>query len=238
MSQPALDLLLETDADAPSPGVGSDVPAGLRVHSGPRADVLAGALAELLAEPLDDPFATEVVSVPTPGVERWLAQTLAERLGPSGDGVCAGVAFPGLDALLEEVVREATGAEERTGDPWHPRRLVWSCLRTFETVAAEPWFAPVATHLRGAADTDELVGSGRRWSTARRLARLFASYASERPAMVDAWRAGHDVGSDLGPVPDDLAWQPRLWRALAAEVGTPDPAQRLTRAVAALRERG
>ena len=69
-----------------------------------RTDQLADALAGLLAVPPDDPFATDLVAVPTPGVERWLAQHLSHRLGASGpgrgDGVTAGVAFWPLRRLV------------------------------------------------------------------------------------------------------------------------------------------
>ena len=57
----------------------------LVVHRAERATVLADALAELLATPLDDPVAGELVAVPAKGVERWLAQRLSQRLG-TADG--------------------------------------------------------------------------------------------------------------------------------------------------------
>ena len=53
----------------------------LHVHRAERADQLVAALAELLADPLADPFAEEVVAVPARGIERWLTQQLAHRLG-------------------------------------------------------------------------------------------------------------------------------------------------------------
>ena len=61
----------------------------LLIHRAERADHLVQALGTLLSDPLPDPFATEIVSVPTPGVERWLSQRLAARLGShrSSDGV-------------------------------------------------------------------------------------------------------------------------------------------------------
>ena len=55
----------------------------LHIHRAERADGLADALGELLAAPLDDPFAPEVVSVPTRGMERWLSQRLSASLGAS-----------------------------------------------------------------------------------------------------------------------------------------------------------
>ena len=53
----------------------------LHLHRAARTDVLAEALGDLLARPLDDPFANELVLVPAKGVERWLSQRLSHRLG-------------------------------------------------------------------------------------------------------------------------------------------------------------
>lgn len=39
----------------------------LHIHRAERADVLARALADVLASPLDDPLAAEVVAVPAKG---------------------------------------------------------------------------------------------------------------------------------------------------------------------------
>ena len=101
------------DAPEPVSAAPSAVPlTGLIVHRCSRSDRLADQLAEVLTTPLTDPFATEVVCVPTPGVERWLSQTLATRLGTSpgrGDGVCAGIDFIRLDRLLGHTVGEVLG---------------------------------------------------------------------------------------------------------------------------------
>ena len=69
----------------------------LYVHRSERADALVADLAELISDPLDDPMAAEVVSVPTRGIERWLTQRLSTRLGAREgrqDGVCANIDFP------------------------------------------------------------------------------------------------------------------------------------------------
>src|SRR5919202_1870906 len=78
----------------------------LHVHRAERADALVGALGALLARPLPDPFAREVVAVPTRGIERWVAQRLSGGLGASpgrADGVCANVDFPTWRRLVARV---------------------------------------------------------------------------------------------------------------------------------------
>ena len=61
----------------------------LHFHRAERTDLLADGLGALLANPLSDPFAQELVLVPARGVERWLSQRLSHVLG-RGDGAATG----------------------------------------------------------------------------------------------------------------------------------------------------
>src|SRR5439155_23220362 len=102
------------------------VRAMLHIHRAERADALVAALGAVVAEPLDDAMAAEVVAVPTRGVERWLTQRLSARLGAApgrADGVCANVAFPYPATLVGEAVAAATGVA-RDADPWVASRSV------------------------------------------------------------------------------------------------------------------
>ncbi len=207
----------------------------LYLHRAPRTDLLAEALGDLLARPLDDPLAQEVVVVPARGVERWLTQRLSHRLGigAGGDGVCAGVRFLQPRSLVSLLVgRDAE-------DPWDPERLVWPLLATIDASLGEPWCATLAAHLgHGLSGHDREVRRNRRYSVAIRLASLFASYAAQRPALVTDWREGRDTdgaGHDLDP---DLSWQPELWRRLLARVDAPPPDQRHATTVETLRAGG
>src|SRR3954454_10880712 len=98
----------------------------LHIHRAERADGLVEALARLLADPVPDPFAPDVVSVPTRGMERWLTQRLSLSLGATagrGDGVCANVEFPFPRRLAGDAVATASGVDPET-DPWLPPRAV------------------------------------------------------------------------------------------------------------------
>ena len=55
----------------------------LTVHRAERADALIGPLAELLATAPADPFAPDVIAVPSRGVERWVTQQLSLTLAPA-----------------------------------------------------------------------------------------------------------------------------------------------------------
>ncbi|SDU90705.1 DNA helicase/exodeoxyribonuclease V, gamma subunit [Microlunatus sagamiharensis] len=212
----------------------------LHLHRAERADVLVDALGEVLSVPLGDPFASEVVCVPTPGVERWIAQRLAHRLGASAgdDGVCSGVDFPSPRRLVQVALGDPGG-----DDPWAPGRAVWPLLAAIEEAVAEPWGAVLAGYLGGpgtdvppdADPWDVDPRRSRRWSTARHLSRLFARYAADRPGMLAAWAAGRDDGPDGAALPPDRAWQPELWRRLRVRIGGPDPVESLRQGLERLR---
>jgi exodeoxyribonuclease V gamma subunit len=202
----------------------------LHVHRAERTDLLADGLGSLLAEPLPDPFAEELVLVPARGVERWLSQRLSHVLGrgaPGGDdGVCAGVVFRSPGSLIAEI----TGTVD--DDPWSPEALTWPLLEVIDRSLDEPWCRTLAAHL-GHFDADDYEAElrrGRRYAVGRRLAGLFTSYARQRPQPLVDWLNG-----DAGELDEDLRWQPQLWRALVDRVEADPPHVRHERTVARLR---
>ena len=203
------------------------------LHRAGRADLLAEGLAQLLRDPLPDPFARELVIVPARGVERWLSQRLSHRLGPSegrGDGVCAGVDFRSPASLVAEIL----GTREE--DPWDPDALAWTLLRVIDAAVGEPWAQVLADHLgHGLDDEEGRLRKGRRYAVARRLAGLFTSYAVHRPGLLQDWEAGGSGDGGGDELPADLAWQPELWRRLVDAVGVPSPVVRHGQVVASLR---
>ena len=198
----------------------------LHLHRAERSDRLVGGLADLLAEPLPDPFATEIVAVPTRGVERWLAQQVSDRLG-----VCAGVDFPSVRRLVADALEPVTAVDSQS-DPWQPSRAVWPILAIVDAARDETWAELLWSHLRGG--SEERPRGGRRWLTARRAAVLFARYASERPELLARWRAGEDVDSAGRALRIDQVWQAELFRRLRAELSVPSPDERLPAALADL----
>jgi len=193
----------------------------LHVHRADRADRLAGALGDVLSEPLADTFAAEVVAVPTRGVERWVAQRLSSALGVGqrADGVCANVVFPAPRRLVDEVVAAAAGFDADR-DPWLPQRLVWPLLETIDAHLGEPWLAQLHAHLDpGRGDRS------RRLRVVAHLAALYDRYALYRPELLNDWQVSSD----------DERWQAQLWRALRARVGRAGPAERLETACRGLR---
>ncbi|UQE76711.1 exodeoxyribonuclease V subunit gamma [Gordonia sp. PP30] len=191
----------------------------LTVHRGENAGVLADVLAEQLAVPLADPMATEVVSVPAYGMQRWLQQRLATRLGTGtgGDGIAANIDFTAPTALLRRVVVGISDDPE-AAEHWYTDALVWPVLRVLDAHLSAPELEVLAGHLRG---------RGRRFAAAATIARLLGDYGWQRPAMLADWSAHRDTDGAGRPLPEPLRWQPWLWRLVREEVGQPHLAEQL-----------
>jgi exodeoxyribonuclease V gamma subunit len=215
----------------------------LHLHRAQRADRLVDALGELLSDPPGDPFAAEVIAVPTSGMERWLSQRLSGRLGVSpgrGDGICANVEFPSPHRLVADAVAVASGVDPDQ-DPWRPERMAWRLLAVVDECLGEPWLAALSDYLGQGSDSPDPLRHARRFRAVSHLAELFDRYALYRPELIDAW-AVDAVGTVEAPGPNgsfpvgEAAWQAELWRRLRARIGVPGPAERLARACARLSE--
>jgi exodeoxyribonuclease V gamma subunit len=210
----------------------------LHVHRAERADALVDALGALLADPLPDPFAREVVAVPTRGMERWLSQRMSAGLGATpgrADGVCANVEFPPPGRLIADAVATASGIDP-DADPWRPERAVWPLLEIVDASLREPWLKPLADHLG-----DDPDRRARRFASVRHIAELYDRYALYRPEMLEAWARGEAAGPGMpgGPAAgEDDHWQAELWRRLRARLSVPGPAERTQTACSALRADG
>ncbi|WP_290727453.1 exodeoxyribonuclease V subunit gamma [Gordonia sp. UBA6683] len=216
----------------------------LTLHRAERSDTLADALADVLRVPLADPMATEVISVPARGVERWLTQHLATTLGAGAggtDGIAANIDFSSPAALSEAVVdavrttpRSHAGPYGRH-DPWEPGRMVWQVLAVLDENIDDPALDIIARHIgsgraatggsgRAATGADNDLRVGRRFATARHLADLFDRYGRQRPAMLVEWATGHDTDGTGTELASDMVWQARFWRAVHARIGVDHPA--------------
>src|SRR4051794_2717972 len=162
----------------------------LHIHRSERADGLVSALGDLLSDTPSDPFASEVVAVPSRGMERWLSQRLSARLGASNDGadgVCANVLFPSPWRLASDAIAAGSGFEPDV-DPWRPERAVWPLLEVVDEQLGAAWLELLTAHLRGS--DDKPAPAARRFATVRHLAELFDRYSLHRPAMMRAWAQG------------------------------------------------
>ena len=207
----------------------------LHVHHADHADTLVAGLARVLADPLEDVFASDQVAVHSRGLERWLAQRLSHHLGTGegrDDGICTAIDFPFPGHLLADVLSAATDLAPED-DPWRADRLAWPLLGLLESQPQLASGTPLAGHLRGA---DDVPADGR-FAAVRRVADLFDRYAVHRPEMLQRWAAGdRAVLADGRPIPVGGAWQAGMWRALRDHLEVPSPAERLRSATARLRD--
>jgi len=205
----------------------------LKIHRSDHPDLLVDALCDVIAAPQADPFAPEIIAVPTRGIDRWLT----ERIGTSfarrgiGDGIAANIDFPFLHRLVADVLSRtpetAASIEARYGGA-----LVSHLDRLLHDHAADPRIAIVNRFIAG--PEGEATGV-QRLRAARKIAALFSSYERYRPAMIAAWSDGDDVGPTGGPIDEAAAWQPYLWRLLDAGVDAPALSRMLPSAVETIR---
>lgn len=198
----------------------------LRVRVAERLEDLAASLAGTLSEAPADPMAPELVAVPTAGMKRWLSLELSRHLGATApgrtDGVCANVemVFPG------DFRRRISGQDPDT-DPWRLERLVWVLLEELHRPVELP---------DGVAERLALAPGATEWARARRIADLFDSYMTHRPAMVRSWHEGRYLDGAGAPIASESRWQPDLWRRVRERIGVASPAETLGAVADSLRE--
>jgi len=173
----------------------------LFVERSNRTENLLDGLATRLIAPGRDPLAPAFVIVQGPGMERWLAQSIARR-----QGVCANTEFLFPRQFLERLF---------AGDPvsapnvaWERERLVWSVAKRIDASRSDSDFAPLARHL------EAVDGDWRLVQLAGEIATLFDRYITFRPDWIRDWLAAKDLPAD----PNER-WQARLFRELTEELG-------------------
>ncbi len=176
----------------------------LFVERSNRTERLLAGLAGRLMRPGRDPLAPGLVVVQGPGMERWIAQSIAREYG-----VCANTEFPFPREFLERIfgaLPDESLARSHSG--WEVRGLVWRVAKHLVRLRDEADFAPLARHL------DATDGDWRLVQLAQRIANLLDRYIVFRPDWIAAWTTGADP-----PGPRDERWQARLFREIHAELG-------------------
>ncbi|HEX3138593.1 MAG TPA: exodeoxyribonuclease V subunit gamma, partial [Rhizobacter sp.] len=192
-------------------------PGFMAVHSNhPEAlrDLMVAWMARHPLAPLED----EWVLVQSNGVAQWLKLSLASDMAQGGIGIAAAIQTELPSSFIWQAYRAVLGAQAvPPASPFDKSLLAWRLMRLLPDLLREEVFAPLARFLT---DDNDLR---KRHQLAGRLADLFDQYQVYRADWLADWAAGRDeiVASRGGrqPVPDELRWQPRLWRALLDDVG-------------------
>ncbi len=157
-----------------------------------RLEPLFTALCEILAQPLQDPLAAEIIVVQNPGMARWLSHRLAEDVG-----IAAHIRFP-LPASFIWEVYSLTLPELPDLSAFDKNVLIWRIVGALQSLAKEPAMAAIQQYLA----TDDTAKS---FQLAIRITDLFDQYQVYRPDMLLSWEEGADDH-----------WQALLWRYLTA----------------------
>ena len=170
-------------------------------HS-PHAEPLLEQLAQRLSSPLADPFAPELVVVPSGDMARYLKRELARTLGATNgpNGIVSNITFIYPRQLVNATTTEPTGLKH---SEWDANNLVWNIIDTLLTHSniTVPGFTEAPL------------------TVARRAADLFDRYASHRPEMLNHWsRGGIDDGTQTNGQPNDVTKDQRWQKELFTEV--------------------
>lgn len=182
-------------------------------HSEALRDVL---ITWMAAHPLS-PLENEVILVQSNGINQWLKLALARDTSEGGCGIAAALDIKLPARFFWQVYRAVLGKEQvPESSPFDRPLLTWRLIRLLPELLTEPVFAPLARFLKDDGDMRKLH------QLAQRLADLFDQYQVYRADWLEDWGNGQDVlrtsrkGNE--PLPENLLWQPQLWRALLADV--------------------
>ncbi len=179
-----------------------------------RLERLVEGLARILAQPLTEPLAPDVVVVQSKGMERWVRMALARI-----NGVCANTLFPFPRAFLRDVFGRCF--PDRAPSPqFDPEVMTFRILARLGRRIREPGFEALSAYLQG--DADPLKAYG----ISRKIAHLFDQYLVFRPEMILSWESGKEKD-----------WQADLWRDLIGHGPPFHPARMFKGLVEALRAR-
>lgn len=190
---------------------------GLMVLHGNHSEALRDVLITWMAAHPLSPLENEVILVQSNGINQWLKLALARDADDGGCGIAAALDIKLPARFFWQVYRAVLGKEQvPESSPFDRPLLTWRLIRLLPQLLTEPVFAPLARFLKDDGDMRKLH------QLAQRLADLFDQYQVYRADWLEDWGNGLDVlrtsrkGSD--PLPENLLWQPQLWRALLADV--------------------
>ncbi|MCS3423183.1 exodeoxyribonuclease V gamma subunit [Rahnella sp. BIGb0603] len=190
---------------------------GLMVLHGNHSEALRDILVSWMAAHPLSPLENEVILVQSNGINQWLKLALARDVSEGGCGIAAALDIKLPARFFWQVYRAVLGKDQvPDSSPFDRPLLTWRLIRLLPELLPEPVFAPLARFLKDDGDMRKLH------QLAQRLADLFDQYQVYRADWLEDWGNGLDVlrtsrkGSE--PLPENLLWQPQLWRALLADV--------------------
>lgn len=179
----------------------------MQVHRSHRMERLVDVLAEVVRTPAAGTLQPETILIQSKGMERWLSNELARRLG-----VFANARFPFPRLFIDQIYDDIVPLPAGSHNHYSREVLAFTTLGLLDEMRSDSAFASIAGYLDD--DPSEL----KRFQLAERIAHVFDQYLVYRPAMLLRWERG--MGAD---------WQPKLWRALSQRLGGEHFAKRTER---------
>lgn len=169
----------------------------LTILSSNRVETLQSRLVRHLADaPLESPFDSEIIVVPTYAMARWLNLRIAQQ-----QGIAANIRYPQLAEWVWSLASAVPG-KSRGEDPYSGSALGWQIFSILPRLVEQPAFHRLNNYL-----ADDQSGI-KRWQLAQRISSCFDRYQAYRPQMIQHWSAG-----------EEHHWQARLWREIVDDVG-------------------
>ena len=163
---------------------------GFNLYTSNRSEYLVDALAEIINEPLKNPFAPETIIIQNRGMERWLSMQLSVRLG-----VWANSHYPFPNAFVHDLFGRVM-PENPNQYQFDKDLLVWKIMQLLPEQLQHPAFLPLKRYLQNQEPLKVYLLS-------KKIADQFDQYTLYRPEMVNLWQHG-----------SDNHWQAELWRHL------------------------
>jgi len=168
---------------------------GFYVFCSNHLEILAEQLAQVVREPLSDPFSPETIVVQSSGMQRWVSMELARH-----NGISANCHFPFPNRFLNDLF---AGMDPDLPEKslFDPAVLTFRIMGLLPECLENPDFQSLRTYLAG--DEKKL----KLYQLAEKIADRFDQYLVFRPDMIFNWEAGR---ADH--------WQAVLWRKLSAGI--------------------
>ena len=146
------------------------------VYHSNHLDILKDLTAHIIkVQPLEDPFASEVVLVQSPGMAQWLQMSLAETFG-----IAANIEFP-LPAtfIWQMFVRVLPDIPQQSA--FNKSAMSWKLMTLLPEMLERDDFLPLRHYLTDDEDKRKL------FQLSSRIADLFDQYLVYRPDWLNLW---------------------------------------------------
>lgn len=162
------------------------------------------AAAVIKHDPLDDPFASEMILVQSPGMAQWLQMELAQTFG-----IAANIEFPLPASFIWEMfVRVLPDIPVESA--FSKASMSWKLMHRLPVMLEQEEFTSLRHYLHDDGDKRKL------FQLSSRVADLFDQYLVYRADWLNSWERGESIDG-LG---EAQRWQAALWRDLVSYTRT------------------